>query len=401
MRVGFIVGQFPSLSETFVIGQMAGLLRRGFEVDVVCNGISDYNFADRRQEPLATLLTRTRDWWGAAARMRPAIERLPAKIRDKVSTALDMSSVARLNECDVLVAHFGHNGARAARLKKWKRLKPPIVTIFHGYDVGVPLRERGLGRYNDLFEYGALNLTVNGFFRRVLVEAGAPETKVAVHHMGIDLKKIPYEWKSWRGMPLQLISVCRLAEKKGVEYALRALARLRADAPELAWHYTVIGDGPLRRELEALASELDIAGRVSFLGSLAHRDVKEWLRRSHAFVLPSVTAKNGDVEGIPVALMEAMAAGLTVVSSNHSGIPELIEDQKTGFLADERDVETLANRLRFVAEHPEQCEDVGLQARKKVEAEFDMEALDSDFAEIVSRLATASQASSHADAVAF
>ncbi len=391
MRVGFVVGQFPMLSETFVIGQMAGLLRRGFKVDVVCNGISDYNFADRQQEPLATLLPRTRDWWGAAARLRPAIGRLPPKLRDKASTALDMSSVARLNECDVIVAHFGHNGARAARLKKWKRLTPPIVTIFHGYDVGVPLHERGLSRYNDLFEHGALNLTVNGYFRRVLVEAGAPEAKVAVHHMGIDLKKIPYEWKSWRGATLQLISVCRLAEKKGVEFALRALGRLRTAAPGLDWHYTIIGDGPLRPQLEALASELGIADRVSFLGSLPHQDVKEWLRRSHAFVLPSVTARNGDVEGIPVALMEAMAAGLTVVSSCHSGIPELIEDQKTGFLAAEKDVETLASRLRVIAEHPDECERIAWEARRKVEAEFDMEALDDDFAAILSRFSKSRQ----------
>ncbi|ACP23576.1 putative colanic acid biosynthesis glycosyl transferase (plasmid) [Sinorhizobium fredii NGR234] len=389
MRVGFVVGQFPMLSETFVIGQMAGLLRRGFKVDVVCNGISDYNFADRQQEPLATLLARTRDWWGAAARFRPTIGRLPPKVYDKASTALDMSSVARLNECDVIVAHFGHNGARAARLKKWKRLVPPIVTIFHGYDVGVPLKERGLSRYGDLFEHGALNLTVNDYFRQVLVGAGAPEAKVAVHHMGIDLKKIPYEWKSWRGATLQLISVCRLAEKKGVEYALRALGRLRVDAPEVDWRYTIIGDGPLRPQLEALASELGIASQVSFLGSLPHEEVKQWLKRSHAFVLPSVTAANGDVEGIPVALMEAMAAGLTVVSSTHSGIPELIEDQRTGFLATEKDVETLASRLRFIAERPDECERIAGEARRKVEAEFDQQALDDDFARILGRFARA------------
>jgi colanic acid/amylovoran biosynthesis glycosyltransferase len=168
--------------------------------------------------------------------------------------------------------------------------------------------------------------------------------------------------------------------------------RLRAEAPELAWHYTIIGDGPLRRRLETLASKLGIASQVSFLGSLAHEDVKQWLRRSHAFVLPSVTAKNGDVEGIPVALMEAMAAGLTVVSSDHSGIPELIEDRKTGFLAPESDVETLANRLRFVAEHPERCALIAQDARRKVEAEFDMERLDDDFARIVSRFAKSRQA---------
>lgn len=389
MRIGFVVGQFPQLSETFVVGQMAGLLRRGFEVEVVCNGISDCHLANRGQAPVATLLERTRDWWGAAARARPALGRLPARLRDKVSAALDLSSVARLNGCDVVVAHFGHNGARAARLKKWKRLKPPIVTIFHGYDVGVPLHEGDLGRYGDLFRYGTLNLTVNDFFRRTLMEAGVPKEKVAVHHMGIDLNQIPYAWKSWRGAPLQLTSVCRLAEKKGVEFALRALGRLRAEAPELAWSYTIIGDGPLRRGLETLAAELGIASQVSFLGSLAHEDVKQWLRRSHAFVLPSVTAKNGDVEGIPVALMEAMAAGLTVVSTEHSGIPELIEDRKTGFLAPERDFGTLASRLRFIAEHPEQCEPIAREARRKVEAEFDMERLDDDFAGIVSRFARA------------
>lgn len=392
MRIGFVVGQFPQLSETFVVGQMAGLLKRGFEVEVVCNGISDSHPANRVQEPIATLLKRTRDWWGAAARARPALGRLPPKLHDKLSTALDLTSVARLNGCDVVVAHFGHNGARAARLKKWRQLKPPIVTIFHGYDVGVPMHAGDLGRYRDLFRYGTLNLTVNDLFRRALIEAGAPKEKVAVHHMGIDLRNISYTWQSWRGASLQLISVCRLAEKKGVEYSLRALGRLAVEAPQLAWHYRVIGDGPLRKRLEALAHALGIAERVSFLGSLAHEDVKQWLRRSHAFVLPSVTASNGDVEGIPVALMEAMAAGLTVVSSDHSGIPELIDDGKTGFLAPERDFETLAHRLHFIAEHPERCEAISREARKKVKAEFDMERLDDEFAGILSRFGKARRA---------
>ncbi len=387
MRLGFVTGPFPQLSETFVIGQMAGLLRRGHTVEVVCNGITAYDFPDGKQEPLATLLAQTRDWWGATARFRPAVDRLPGKWRDKVSTALDFSSAARLARCDVIVAHFGHNGLRAARLKKWKRLRAPIVTIFHGYDVGVPHHERALSRYDDLFHHGTLNLPVNRHFRDILVEAGAPAEKVAVHHMGINLTNIPYERKSWQGAPLELISVCRLAEKKGVEFALRALSKLLFEAPDLAWHYRIIGDGPLRNSLETLALELGLSGRVTFLGSLSHGEVKQWLGRSHVFVLPSVTAKNGDVEGIPVALMEAMAAGLTAVSSYHSGIPELIEDGKTGFLAAERDVEALARRLRFIAENPDECERISLAARRKVEAEFDMERLDDEFAAILSRIA--------------
>ncbi|MGO4834875.1 glycosyltransferase, partial [Rhizobiaceae sp. 2RAB30] len=312
--------------------------------------------------------------------------RLPSQLRDKVSTALDATFARHLNGCDVVVAHFGHNGARVARLKKWGVLKPPVVTIFHGYDVGVPIREAGLARYDDLFGHGALCLTVNDYFRRVLIEAGAQEARVAVHHMGIDIAAIPYRWRSWQGVPLELITVCRLAEKKGVEFALRALARVAAD-PAIHWRYTIIGDGPLRAELEQLAAELGIAGRVSFLGGLPHSEVKQWLRRAHAFVLPSVTAGNGDIEGIPVALMEAMAAGLAVVSTRHSGIPELIEDGRTGFLAPERDVETLADRLAWIAAHPEACEQIAAAARAKVEADFNAESLDEEFAGIVTRLA--------------
>lgn len=389
MRVGFVVGRFPSLSETFIIHQMGSLLKRGFKLDIVCNGISDDDHLDRSGEPLATLLSRTRDWWGPAARLRPAMSRMPTGARDKFSTAFDAVFARHLNHCDVVVAHFGHNGARVARLKKWNVIKAPVVTIFHGYDVSVPAREAGLSRYCDLFGEGALCLTVNDHFRRLLLEAGAPEKRVAVHHMGVDPEAIPYEWKSWGGGPLEMISVCRLTEKKGVEYALRALAILAASEPDLAWRYTVIGDGPLRISLEQLASELSIGDRVRFLGGLPHADVKRWLHRSHAFVLPSVTAANGDMEGIPVALMEAMAAGLTVASTFHSGIPELIEDGESGFLAGERDAETLASRLAWIARNPEGCEPIALAARRKVESDFNNRRLDEEFAGIITRVALA------------
>lgn len=387
VKVGFVVGRFPSLSETFIISQMSSLLKRGCQVEVICNGVADDEHLDRKREPLATLLGKTRDWWGPAARLRPAMSHVPARFRDKISTAFDAAFARHLNRCDVVVAHFGHNGARAARLKKWNLLKPPLIVVFHGYDVGVPARQADLSRYKDLFGRGTLCLTVNDVFRRMLIEAGAPEENVAVHHMGIDPEAIPYAWRSWRDGPMELISVSRLTEKKGVEFALRALATVAASDPLLDWRYTVVGDGPLRPSLEALASSLGIEGRVAFLGGLPHAEVKQRLRRAHAFVLPSVTACNGDVEGIPVALMEAMAAGLTVVSTYHSGIPELIQDGVTGFLAPERDTATLASRLAWIARNPEACEPVAQAARRKVEADFNNHRLDKDFAHIVRRLA--------------
>jgi colanic acid/amylovoran biosynthesis glycosyltransferase len=386
MRVGFVVGQFPTLSETFVISQMGGLLQRGASVGVVCNGIADYAYPDREKEPLSRLLPETRDWWGGISGLRPRIDRLPPSVKDKVSTALDGLSARRLNDFDVIVAHFGHNGARVARLKKRRPIDPPIVTIFHGYDVGVPLHEAGLDRYRDLFRLGTLCLTVNDLFRQILIKAGASPERVAVHRMGIDVTQIPYARQPRQGVTLQLISVCRLAEKKGTEFALRALGRLRISNPDLDWRYTIIGDGPLRDDLQRLAGQLGISDRVAFLGGLPHQEVKLWLSRSHVFILPSVTASNGDVEGIPVALMEAMASGLTVLSSYHSGIPELIEDRKTGFLAAEKDVDALAERIRWIAEHPQECEQIAVAARRKVETEYNTELLNDRFATLLTDL---------------
>ncbi len=387
MRVGFVVGQFPLLSETFVINQMGGLLQGGSEVGVICNGITDYHYPDRGEEPLSRLLPNARDWWGKAASLRPQIDRLPDKLKDKVSTALDALSTRRLNDFDVIVAHFGYNGVRVARLKKRGVIVPPIVTFFHGHDVGVPLHEATLDRYRDLFRLGALNLTVNDVFRPILIQAGAPPERVAVHRMGIDVSQIPYDRQQRQGGSLQVISVCRLIEKKGVEFALRALGRLRISNPTLDWRYTVIGDGPLRSDLERLAGQLSITNRVAFVGSLAHQEVKLRLSRSDVFILPSITASNGDVEGIPVALMEAMASGLTVLSSYHSGIPELIEDRQTGFLAAEKDVDALAQRLSWIAEHADECERIALAAREKIEIDFNTERLNSQFAALVTRLA--------------
>src|SRR5690606_27469625 len=104
--------------------------------------------------------------------------------------------------------------------------------------------------------------------------------------------------------------VGRLVEKKGAEYAIRALGDLRRRRPDIGWKFDFIGDGPLLGPLSALSASLGLADRIAFLGPRPHEEVKQRLREAHLFVLPSVTAPNGDMEGVPVALMEAMACGL-------------------------------------------------------------------------------------------
>ncbi|KQU73749.1 colanic acid biosynthesis glycosyl transferase [Aminobacter sp. DSM 101952] len=387
MKVCFVVDRFPSLSETFVLDQIEGCLERGIEVGVVCNETTfgkERNIDDPRWRNLPGGVEQ---WWGALGPLRPALRKWSGKLWDKASTALDIAFARKLEKYDVIVAHFGNNGLRVARSMKRRRIAAPLVTIFHGHDVGAPMHDGTLSRYEVVFRHGALQLPVNGFFRKALIEAGAAADTVAVHHMGVDTDTIGFQAVAREEAALSLISVCRLTEKKGIEFALRALGEVQAKRPDIEWTYTVIGGGELLDAMKQLAAKLGISQRVAFLGPRPHSEVKQRLSEAHVFLLPSVKASDGDVEGIPVALMEAMAAGLTVVSTYHSGIPELIEDGRTGLLAPERDVEALAQKLAWIADNPQACAQLAVAARRKIEDDFDSVRLNDAFADTLFRLA--------------
>jgi colanic acid/amylovoran biosynthesis glycosyltransferase len=121
-----------------------------------------------------------------------------------------------------------------------------------------------------------------------------------------------------------------------------------------------------------MVETLRVGDRVQFLGSKTREEVAELLAAAHLLLAPSVTAADGDQEGIPNTLKEAMAAGLPVVSTLHSGIPELVEDGRSGFLVPERDSEALADRVGWLVDRPDSWPDMGRAGRSRVEAEYDI-----------------------------
>jgi colanic acid/amylovoran biosynthesis glycosyltransferase len=177
-----------------------------------------------------------------------------------------------------------------------------------------------------------------------------------------------------------------MVEKKGFDDALAAFARMRAeqDAPRAT--LTLIGDGPLRRDLQAQSAHLGVGEAVRFTGLLPHARVAEELARAHVFVLASRTAKSGDMEGIPVALMEAMAQGMPVLATRHSGTPELVEHDVSGLLCEEGDRAALARNMSAVARTPERWATMGAAGAAKVRAEFDLEVWNDRLLERLSRL---------------
>ena len=401
MRIAVLVGAFPTVSETFILNQVTGLLDRGHDVrifagkvgspavihsDIVTYGLMDrVRYSAELPDEYPRRFMAALPLFGRLVFHKPVdgARLLTSATLGRTEAPLDLLSDAapfqELDTFDVLLCHFGPIGARAARLRDAGMVRGRVVTVFHGFDVSAFVRRSGSDTYAQLFKTGDLFLPISDHWRRRLITLGCPPARIAVHRMGIDCSKFNFAVRErLEGEPLRLATVARLVEKKGVEYAIRAVARLVAGGVDV--EYSIVGDGPLRGAMVQLVAELGLSERVKIMGAMAHADVAALLARSHVMVAPSVTAANGDMEGIPVAMMEAMASGLPVVSTLHSGIPELVRDGVTGYLVPERDTDALAAKLEYVAGHQSEWLSVAEAARKFVEENHDISVLNDQLA---------------------
>ena len=247
-------------------------------------------------------------------------------------------------------------------------LSARLATSFHGHDVNVAPRHRGPNLYAPLFREANLLLANSDFTRERLLALGAPSQRLLVQPMGVDLDLFRPGERTESGQ-LQIVSVGRLAEEKGFEIALRAVARLALRHERL--HYRIVGDGPRRAQLERLASDLGIGQRVEFVGALPHDAIRAHLVRGDVFCLPSLTGHDGAQESQGLALVEAQACGLPVVASAIGGIPESLRDGVTGYLVPERNPVALADRLEPLLACPERRRSMGAAARAFVARHFD------------------------------
>jgi colanic acid/amylovoran biosynthesis glycosyltransferase len=409
LKIAYLVGAFPSPSETFVVSQIAGVAKRGHTVDIYTT-----EEAASMQIPVAIigsgLLQRRHRLVPGAGRVvallkiavllmayswrQPAIlwRTLRAIEHDGAAGALRLLyavlTLIRLGmpRYDVIHAQFGPYGVLAMRLVQIGVLAGPIVTSVRGYDAGQDLPAR-LPLYRELFQAGALFLPVSRALAARLIDAGCDADKVRVHHSGIAYRGWHYREREPKpDEPIRLLTVARLVEKKGVAYALQAVTRVIAAGRKLS--YVIVGGGPLYAELRALVRNLNIEAHVRLVGAQPHDEVRRLLDASHVLIAPSITAANGDVEGIPNAVKEAMAAGLPVIGTVHGGIPELIEDGVSGLLVPERDAEALARALLALMDRPERWAAMTRAARRKVDGEFNIDLLTDELVDNYLRLAT-------------
>jgi len=389
MKVAYFVNQFPKISETFVLNQVYGLMRAGLEIEVRARGRGDVDAIAPTPE-LDALLRNTHIMPPPPSRAARFLGAPPALLRlaregGSISSVFDaryfgrrmlsLSSLSEAASCPVsdaeaVVAHFLPEGVRAWQHRRLGLIDAPIIVFAHGYDIArwastVPRR-----RFKRFLDETDLFLPISERWRSRLIDMGADPAKVVLHRMGVEPESIPTsEGRRLGSAPaLRITMVGRMVEKKGHTYALQALSRL----PKGSFTCRVIGDGELHGALREQTKALGIDEAVHFGGFIPHREVLGVVaNETDVFLLPSVTSSDGDQEGVPVSLMEACAAGVPVVSTEHSGIPELVTHGENGLLSPERDAESLAENLRRLADDRDLLRRLGAAGPAVVAERFD------------------------------
>jgi glycosyltransferase involved in cell wall biosynthesis len=377
---------FPCWSETFIAREIAALVAAGADVRILSLKAPSEELVHpeaerllrRVQYPLspgpaalrraAALLAHPRALSSLALALGRALARRPielAKSLESVARAVEQLDWAREFDPDVIHAHWASYPSTAAMILG-RLLGKPFGFTCHAHDIFVHdhlLREK--------IESAAVPVTISRYNVEWLAKqvTARARDRMTVIHCGVDLPNFPFPFQEGGREEDLIVTVGRLDRIKGFDVLVDALGDLKRQGRRVRCQ--VIGEGPLRGELQARIDRQGLSDLVELIGARPQGEVRAALCAATIFSLPSVIAPGGDRDGIPVSLMEAMAAGTPVVSTRVSGIPELIEDEREGLLVAARDSRALAEALARLLDDAALRRRLAVAARAKIERGFD------------------------------
>ena len=383
-RVVYVVSLFPSLSETFIVREINTLIERGVNVQIISlkkpsrdlQQTDAENLLDRVHYP-NSIARAMRDVMAAFRLNRGAVLRALALIladswrrpdvalKSVVTLFRALEHVPWLQRFDaqLIHAHWATYPSTAA----WALgcvLGRPFSFTCHAHDIFI--EKQLLARK---IREAALAVTISRHNVDWLRTHATPlaEQKLKVVHCGVDMEHSPCRTQHREAR--SMLAVGRLDPVKGFETLIDAIALLHKRGIDLDCR--LVGSGPLDPMLRRRAEKLGVASRIEFAGPQTQECIRKWMSTATLFVLPSQVAANGNRDGIPVALMEAMASGCPVVSTRVSGIPELIEHDQDGVLVEQRDPVALADAIARLLESNDLRQRLAAGARTRIETEFD------------------------------
>jgi len=352
-------------TQTWIYNQLRYLPARHIENHVVCDrteNLSQFNVPHIHDLSQGS---KFRDLWNSGLR------KLPLGCHARL-----LGQVAKNIGANILHSHFGNIGWENLSVTRASKIKH-IVT-FYGYDVNKLPVQKPLWRkrYYQLFSQADLFLCEGHQMANSLISLGCPEDKVKVQHLGIETDEISYTPRIWNiDTPFRVLIAAGFREKKGITYALKALDAIKKD---IKLEVTIIGDASNdpasqqeKKHIFKTIQHLGLQEHISMLGFQPHSRLTEEAYKHHLFLSPSVTASDGDTEGgAPVSLIEMIATGMPVVSTNHCDIPEVVNYENKNWLVEERDVEGLTKRILWLIRSPENWQTMLDIGRSHVETHY-------------------------------
>jgi glycosyltransferase involved in cell wall biosynthesis len=380
VRVAYVVKMYPRFSETFILSELLELERQGVELHVFSlkrpnDGIAHADV--RRVRAPVTYLPESLP--GLLWAQRRTLRRRPLRLlgllvsvlrkrhRACAKHVLQASAIAPLllsGDFDHLHAHFA-SGTTSVALHASRLTGIPYSFTAHAKDIFLDsVRPSDLARKLGPARFAVTVSDYNARYLRQLAN-GTPIVRV---YNGLDLQRFAPNGTPRERPPL-VLAVGRLIEKKGFDVLIHACRRLAAG---VVFRCDIVGKGPLEDELSALVARLDLTRRIRLLGPLPRERLVELYPRAAVVAAPCVVGADGNRDGLPTVLIEAMAVGVPVVATPVTGIPELVEDGVTGLLVQEGDPDALAHALERLLADEALAQDLAAAARRRVEERFDL-----------------------------
>jgi glycosyltransferase involved in cell wall biosynthesis len=360
MRIGYLSDIFPKTSETFVLNEITGLLR-SHEVNVFALESEKVNIP----EDLKVTYFKKRLVKDGISSIKAGLEKelLDRSPKEHYFRMIAQYFSEHSEGQEILHRHFATNSI-AYYLSKIS--DTPYTVTTHAWDLFANDRYKHL---DSVLKNAKKVITISEFNKKFITKNfGLKEENIEVVRMGIDPNR--FTPRKTKGDIGKFLSVGRLVEKKGLEYAISAFGNIARKYPDT--EYTIVGSGPEEPKLRGKIKELKLEDKVQIKSNISNEDLVEEYKKAGTFILPCIRAQDGDMDGIPVVLMEAMAMEKLVISTTVSGIGELIEHGRSGLLVKPKDVKELAEALDMVLSQGMEGDSLSKEARATVIKDFNI-----------------------------
>jgi len=358
---------FFSVSETFIYHQVEALSEE-YEIHLIASKfLNPQNYDDTASEKINI------------HRSRGIVNRIAEKFFNarlyKLKSYLAIIKLFRENNYKAIHSHYGTKAVEILPIAKWYNV--PLAVSFHGADASRTLKiEQYRKKLPALFDYASA-IIISSMHMAENLGLEDWNDKVHVIPYGVNIS----DFKNYNesniptttAQKIKILHVGRIVGKKGVPDLVKVFQQLSGEYEQLELH--LAGDGEEMEECRKLVEHYGLNGKVHLYGSVKHTKVRELLEESDIFVLNSRIDAQGDMEGTPNTILEAMCMGKPVVSTRHAGIPHVIEHGKNGLLADERDNRQLKDSIEMMIKEPELRKKLGNEARKTIMESYSMDGM--------------------------